>query len=52
MRWHQEQLVWVKLKLQPFWRGNDGVILHGLSSRVKYVRLVSRRLNNIAITPN
>jgi hypothetical protein len=38
--------VWGKLKLQPYLKGNDPVILHGLSSRIKYVRLVRRRLNN------
>jgi len=45
-RWHQEQLVWGKLKLQPYLQDNDPVILHGLGSRVKYVRLVRRRLNS------
>jgi hypothetical protein len=38
--------VWGKLKLQPYLKGNDPVILHGLTSRIKYVRLVRRRLNN------
>jgi transposase len=46
IRWHQEQLVWGKLKLQPYLKNNDPVILHGLTSRIKYVRLVRRRLNN------
>ena len=46
IRWHQQSLVWGKLKLQPLLKGNDPVILHGLSSRIKYVRLVRRRLNN------
>jgi transposase len=47
IRWHQQALVWgSELKLQPYLKGNDPVILHGLNSRVKYVRLVRRRLNN------
>jgi transposase len=46
IRWHTEQLVWGKLKLQPYLKNNDPVILHGLASRIKYVRLVRRRFNN------
>ncbi|GET40642.1 hypothetical protein [Microseira wollei] len=38
--------MWGKLKLQPYLQGNDPIILHGLSSRIKYVRLVRRCLNN------
>ena len=45
IRWLNQALVWGKLKLQPYLKGNDPVILHGLSSRIKYVRLVRRRLN-------
>jgi len=46
IRWLNQALVWGKLNLQPSIKGNDPVILHGLSSRIKYVRLVRRRLNN------
>ena len=46
IRWLNQALVWGKLKLQPHLKNNDPVILHGLSSRIKYVRLLRRRLNN------
>lgn len=44
LRWKDEQLVWGKLKLKPRIEGNDPVMLHGLHSPVKYVRLVRKQL--------
>lgn len=46
IRWLNQALVWGKLKLQPYIKGNEPVILHGRASRIKYVRIVRRRLNN------
>ncbi|MFB2974998.1 hypothetical protein [Microseira sp. BLCC-F43] len=46
IRWYEECLMWGKLKLQPYFQSNDPVIVHGLSSRIKYVRLLRQRLNN------
>lgn len=45
MRWESDYLVWKGLKLAPYLTKNDPVILHGLNSPVKYVRLVRRKLN-------
>lgn len=45
IRWKDNQLVWGNLILQPFIDKNDPVLLHGLNSRVKYVRLIKRELN-------
>lgn len=43
IRWKDEKLVWLKLELEPIIQRHDPVVLHGLSSRVKYVRLVRRK---------
>ncbi|MHC5819623.1 MAG: hypothetical protein ACYT04_28050 [Nostoc sp.] len=44
IRWTGNGVEWSKLKLQAIIT-NDPVILHGLSSKIKYVRLVRRILN-------
>lgn len=44
IRWTGNGVEWSGLKLQAIIT-NDPVILHGLDSRIKYVRLVSRILN-------
>lgn len=45
IRWKDERLVWSKLEISPLIMKNDPVIWHGLNSKVKYVRLVRRKLN-------
>lgn len=45
IRWKDNQLVWGKLKLAPVIDWDNPVILHGLTSKVKYARLVWRELN-------
>lgn len=45
IRWRNYQVLWGGLVLTPIIDAGDPVIQHGLSSRVKYVRLVRRRLN-------
>jgi len=44
IRWTGNGVEWSKLKLQAIIT-NDPVILHGLNSKIKYVRLVRRILN-------
>ncbi|MBD0346897.1 MAG: transposase [Coleofasciculus sp. Co-bin14] len=45
IRWKGEAVEWSGLKLPAFMTFNDPVILHGLNSKVKYVRLVRRKIN-------
>jgi putative transposase len=45
LRWVNEQLVWGKLVLRPLIDWEDPVQLHGLSSSVKYCRILKRELN-------
>jgi transposase len=45
IRWQDGQLVWGKLRLKALIQVGDLVIQHGLSSSVKYVRLLWRDLN-------
>jgi len=45
IRWAKGSFVWGDLKLSPLLKSNDPVILHGLNSRIKYVRLVRRKYN-------
>ncbi|KYC41808.1 transposase [Scytonema hofmannii PCC 7110] len=45
LRWSREQLVWGSLKLRPIIDENNPVIMHGLQSSVKYVRILWRELN-------
>lgn len=43
LRWKDSHVIWGKLKLRPI-MDNDPVILHGLNSRIKLVRLLWREL--------
>jgi putative transposase len=45
IRWQNEKLVWGKLKLNCLIDSNDPVMLHGLNSPVKYVRLLWKQIN-------
>ncbi len=45
IRWKNERLIWGKLEINPIVDVNNPVILHGLSSKVKYVRILWRELN-------
>lgn len=45
MKWQNDTFLWKGLNLAPYLTLNDPVILHGLNSPVKYVRLVRRKLN-------
>ncbi|AFZ12727.1 transposase IS891/IS1136/IS1341 family [Crinalium epipsammum PCC 9333] len=45
LRWKDNQLVWGKLKLNPIIDKSNPVIQHGLSCRVKYVRLLWKEIN-------
>ena len=45
IRWREPCVEWLGLELEAIVDHDDPVILHGLSSRVKYVRLVRRKLN-------
>lgn len=44
IRWKEEALEWSGLRLYALITSNDPVILHGLNSKVKYVRLVRRKV--------
>jgi len=45
LRWKDERLVWGKLELQAMIDWENPVHLHGLSSKVKYCRILKRELN-------
>jgi transposase len=45
IRFTGEAIEWSGLKLRPLIQGNDPVILHGLNARVKYVRVVRRKIS-------
>ena len=45
IRWREDRVEWLGLQLEAIIDRDDPVIAHGLSSRVKYVRLVRRKLN-------
>jgi len=45
IRWRDDHVEWMGLNLPAIIDPRDPVIAHGLSSRIKYVRLVRRRLN-------
>ncbi len=44
IRWKGDGVEWSGLKLEALITSNDPVVLHGLNSSVKYVRLVRRKL--------
>jgi hypothetical protein len=45
IRWKNNQLVWGDLEIKPIIDWENPVILHGLTSKVKYVRILWRFLN-------
>ncbi len=45
IRWKGEAVEWSGLELRGLITDNDPVILHGLNSKVKYVRLVRRKIS-------
>ncbi len=45
IRWKGDSVEWSGLKLKALITSNDPVILHGLNSSVKYVRLVRRKIS-------
>jgi len=45
IKWKGEAVVWGGLQLKALISENDPVILHGLNSKVKYVRLVRRKVS-------
>lgn len=45
IRWRDDHVEWLGLKLEAIIDPDDPVIAHGLTSHVKYVRLVRRKLN-------
>ncbi len=45
IRWKGETVEWGGLQLRALMTNNDPVILHGLNSKVKYVRLVRRKVS-------
>lgn len=46
IRWKGDKVEWTGLKLPALITLNDPVILHGLNSKVKYVRLVRRKISH------
>jgi putative transposase len=47
IRWKGEAVEWGGLQLKALISRNDPVILHGLNSKVKYVRLVRRKVSGL-----
>ena len=45
LRWKDNQLIWGKLKLNPIVDESNLVIQHGLTCRIKYVRLLWKEIN-------
>ncbi len=45
IRWKGDRVEWSGIKLPAFLTSNDPVIVHGLNSKVKFVRLVRRKIN-------
>jgi len=45
IRWREDRVKWLGLELAAIIERNDPVVEHGLKSRVKYVRLVRRKIN-------
>ena len=45
IRWKGDRIEWSGLKLPALITSNDPVILHGLNSKVKYMRLVRRKVS-------
>lgn len=47
IRWIKEQLVWGKLKLNALIDPNNPVMMHGLNSEVKYVRILWKEIHGL-----
>jgi putative transposase len=45
IRWAENQFVWCGLKLKPIIDLNNPVMMHGLTSKVKYVRILFKIIN-------
>jgi len=46
IRWREEHVAWLGMKLEAIIEAGDPVVAHGLASRVKFVRLVRRKLSD------
>jgi len=44
IRWADDQFVWGKLRLNPIISTDNPVMMHGLNSKVKYVRIVKKEI--------
>ena len=44
IRWREDRVEWLSLELEAIIEHDDAVIVHGLNSRVKYARIVRRKL--------
>lgn len=44
IRWREDRVEWLRLRLEAIIDRDDAVIAHGLAASVKYVRLVRRKL--------
>jgi putative transposase len=44
IRWREDHVAWLELELQAIIDQDDPIIMHGLQSRVKYVRIVRRKI--------
>ncbi|MEQ8753523.1 MAG: transposase [Coleofasciculus sp. G1-WW12-02] len=45
IRWTGEHLLWGKLKLNALIRPNNPVMMHGITSEIKYVRILWKEIN-------
>lgn len=45
IRWVEDKFIWGKLKLEPIIDLDNPVIMHGLTSKVKYVRILFKFIN-------
>jgi hypothetical protein len=45
IRWVEEQFVWGKLKLNAIIDPENPVIMHGLTSKIKYVRIIRKEIH-------
>jgi putative transposase len=46
IRWKSDRVVWCGLKLEPIIDPNNPVMMHGLTSKVKYVRILFKIIND------
>jgi len=45
IRWAEDKFIWGKLKLEPIIDLDNPVMMHGLTSKVKYVRILFKLIN-------